>query len=128
MPKEMTIAAVGQQPVTLRGEDRCCRHGAGTAAIFLIVTVLLTGCMSTDPARWAGGQFDPLRAAIYECKETANSKLAWAAGFFLYVATTDFLPEATHAPRRYFGRQALFLIIGILVIATVRALFPEIGH
>ena len=54
--------------------------------------------------------------------------LALAAGFFLYVATTDFLPEATHAPRRYFGRQALFLIIGILVIATVRAVFPEIGH
>lgn len=54
--------------------------------------------------------------------------LAIAAGFFLYVATTDFLPEATHAPRKYLGRQALFLIIGILAIVGIRILFPEVGH
>jgi len=54
--------------------------------------------------------------------------LALAAGFFMYVATTDFLPEATHAPRKHIGRQALFLIIGIFSIVIIRALFPEIGH
>ena len=54
--------------------------------------------------------------------------LAIAAGFFLYVATTDFLPEATHAPKKFLGRQALFLLIGIFVIITIRWLFPEIGH
>lgn len=54
--------------------------------------------------------------------------LALAAGFFLYVATTDFLPEATHAPKRFVGRQALFLLIGIFAIVIVRIIFPEIGH
>src|SRR3972149_5573452 len=54
--------------------------------------------------------------------------LALATGFFLYVATTDFLPEATHAPRRYLGQQAIFLILGILAIVGIRILFPEVGH
>jgi len=54
--------------------------------------------------------------------------LALAAGFFLYVATTDFLPEATHAPRKFLFRQAIFMIIGILAIVSIRILFPEIGH
>ena len=54
--------------------------------------------------------------------------LALATGFFLYVATTDFLPEATHAPRRYLGQQAIFLIIGILAVVGIRLLIPEIGH
>src|SRR3989344_1999131 len=54
--------------------------------------------------------------------------IALAAGFFLYVATTDFLPEATHAPRRYLGQQALFLLLGILVIVLIGYFFPEIGE
>jgi len=54
--------------------------------------------------------------------------LALAAGFFLYVATTDFLPEATHAPRKFIGRQALFLLIGIFMMVIIRVIFPEIGH
>jgi len=54
--------------------------------------------------------------------------LALAAGFFLYVATTDFLPEATHAPRKFIGQQALFLLLGIFAIVIVRTIFPEIGH
>lgn len=61
-------------------------------------------------------------------EEGVGILLALAAGFFLYVATTDFLPEATHAPRRYLGRQAIFLIIGILAIVGIKVLFPEIGH
>lgn len=54
--------------------------------------------------------------------------LALAAGFFLYVATTDFLPEATHAPKKFLGHQALFLLLGILAVVGIRILFPEIGH
>lgn len=54
--------------------------------------------------------------------------LAIAAGFFLYVATTDFLPEAQHSTRGSLGKQALFLIIGVGIVMTVRILFPEIGQ
>lgn len=54
--------------------------------------------------------------------------LSVAAGFFLYVATTDFLPEATHAPRKIMGQQVIFLLIGVLMIIGIRLLFPEIGH
>lgn len=54
--------------------------------------------------------------------------LSIAAGFFLYVATTDFLPEATHAPRKIMGQQVLFLLIGVLMIIGIRLLFPEVGH
>ncbi|KKR30029.1 MAG: hypothetical protein UT61_C0015G0008 [Candidatus Woesebacteria bacterium GW2011_GWA1_39_8] len=61
-------------------------------------------------------------------EEGVGILLAVAAGFFLYVATTDFLPEATHAPRKFLGRQALFLLIGIFAIVIIRTLFPEIGH
>ena len=61
-------------------------------------------------------------------EEGVGILLALAAGFFLYVATTDFLPEATHAPRKFMGRQALFLLIGIFAIVIIRAIFPEIGH
>ena len=61
-------------------------------------------------------------------EEGVGFLLALAAGFFLYVATTDFLPEATHAPRKFIGRQALFLLIGIFAIVIIRMIFPEIGH
>ncbi|OGM08580.1 hypothetical protein A2Z67_06360 [Candidatus Woesebacteria bacterium RBG_13_36_22] len=54
--------------------------------------------------------------------------LALAAGFFLYVATTDFLPEAAHAPRKIMFRQAAFLLIGIFMMVAVRIIFPEIGN
>jgi zinc and cadmium transporter len=54
--------------------------------------------------------------------------MAVAAGFFLYVASTDFLPEATHAPRRYLGEQAIFLLLGVFGIIILRTLIPEIGH
>lgn len=52
--------------------------------------------------------------------------LAVAAGFFLYVATTDFIPEATHAPKKYLGRQTIFLLLGILIIAFIGVVFPEV--
>jgi len=52
--------------------------------------------------------------------------LAVAAGLFLYIAATDFLPEAEHAPREKMGRQALFLLIGVLSIVTLGLIFPEV--
>lgn len=54
--------------------------------------------------------------------------LAVATGFFLYVATTDFLPEATHSHRKHPVKQAIYLIFGILIIFFVKTVFPEIGH
>ncbi len=54
--------------------------------------------------------------------------LAIAAGFFLYVATTDFLPEAQHTSRGSLGKQALFLIVGVGMIMIIKILFPEIGN
>lgn len=51
--------------------------------------------------------------------------LSVAAGLFLYVAATDFLPEVSHAPVGSSRRQALFLIIGILVIVALRIIIPE---
>lgn len=61
-------------------------------------------------------------------EEGVGILLALAAGFFIYVATTDLLPEAVHAPRKFMGQQALFLLIGIFAIVVIRVLFPEIGH
>ncbi len=51
--------------------------------------------------------------------------LAVAAGLFLYVATTDFLPEVSHSHKSSTWKQALFLIVGILAIVLVGALVPE---
>jgi len=69
--------------------------------------------------------------AYYYSSRFENSEgflLALAAGFFLYVSTTDFLPEATHAPKKFIGRQALFLLLGIAAVASIRLIFPELGH
>lgn len=54
--------------------------------------------------------------------------LALAAGFFLYVAATDFLPESAHSPRKLVGVQAFYLIVGILAIVLIGLIFPEVGH
>lgn len=51
--------------------------------------------------------------------------LAVAAGLFLYIAATDFLPEAGHAPKANPWRQALLLIIGVLVIVVLGIFVPE---
>jgi zinc and cadmium transporter len=51
--------------------------------------------------------------------------LAVAAGAFLYVATTDFLPEVTHSHRGSF-KQSFFLLVGILIIVLMRVLLPEL--
>ncbi len=51
--------------------------------------------------------------------------LAIAAGLFLYIAATDFLPEVAHSEEKGSFRQAVFLIVGILAMVWVGTLVPE---
>jgi zinc and cadmium transporter len=60
-----------------------------------------------------------------KAESTTGILLAVAAGLFLYVATTDFLPEVSHGYKGSTWKQALFLIVGILAIVIVGALIPE---
>lgn len=57
---------------------------------------------------------------------TTGVMLAIAAGLFLYIAATDFLPEVAHNQEKGSFKQAVFLIIGILAMILVGALVPEI--
>lgn len=56
--------------------------------------------------------------------------LAIAAGLFLYVSSTDFLPELTHEhqKRGTHWEQTAFLILGVFAVILVRTFIPEIGH
>lgn len=45
--------------------------------------------------------------------------LALAAGFFLYIAASDIIPEIHENPRRLANIQAIILVIGVLVIAGI---------
>ncbi|OGM21662.1 hypothetical protein A2714_02180 [Candidatus Woesebacteria bacterium RIFCSPHIGHO2_01_FULL_38_9] len=54
--------------------------------------------------------------------------LAVSAGLFLYIASTDFIPEIEHAFNKNIKKQALFLILGICSVILIRVLIPEIGH
>jgi zinc and cadmium transporter len=60
-----------------------------------------------------------------QIKSAVGILLAVAAGVFLYVAATDFLPEVNRDRKESAGRQALFLILGILVIVILGAFIPE---
>jgi zinc and cadmium transporter len=53
--------------------------------------------------------------------------LAIAAGMFLYVATTDFLPEVGHKDRKTSLRQALILVVGIVIIIILNSITSEFG-
>lgn len=50
--------------------------------------------------------------------------VAIAAGLFLYIATTDFLPEVAHGGEKGSFKQAAFLVIGILAMVLVGTLVP----
>ena len=56
--------------------------------------------------------------------------LAIAAGLFLYVSSTDFLPELTHEHERRGTHWELtvFFIVGVLAVLLIRIFVPEIGH
>lgn len=51
--------------------------------------------------------------------------LAVAAGFFIYVAASDIIPEIHERPRREANQQAAILFIGVALIATVILSMPH---
>lgn len=53
--------------------------------------------------------------------------LALAAGFFIYIAASDIIPEIHENPRRLANVQAMLLVVGVVVIAFVGTLIPH-GH
>lgn len=56
--------------------------------------------------------------------------LSIAAGLFLYVAATDFLPELTHEHEKTstHWEQGFFLLLGVLATFLIRTLVPEVGR
>jgi zinc and cadmium transporter len=52
--------------------------------------------------------------------------LAIAAGLFLYVSTTDFLPHLVHRDGKMSIKQISYLIAGILIIYVMGLLVPEL--
>ena len=51
--------------------------------------------------------------------------LAIAAGFFVYIAASDIIPEIHERPRKQANQQAGILCAGVLVIAMVTMLMPH---
>lgn len=51
--------------------------------------------------------------------------LAVAAGFFIYIAASDIVPDIHEKPRREGDIQAAMLLIGVLLIGTVIMLTPH---
>lgn len=51
--------------------------------------------------------------------------LAIAAGFFVYIAASDIIPEIHERSRPVANRQALVLFVGVVVIAAVLSLMPH---
>lgn len=51
--------------------------------------------------------------------------LAAAAGFFIYIAASDIIPDIHEQPRREGNRQAAMLFVGVVVISAVIALAPH---
>ncbi len=54
--------------------------------------------------------------------------LALAAGLFLYVSTTDFLPQLQQVKNESQARQLFFLLAGIAAVLALRYIVPEVGH
>jgi zinc and cadmium transporter len=53
--------------------------------------------------------------------------LAVAAGFFIYVAASDIIPDIHERPHGEANRQAIMLLVGVLVLGIVSTLTPH-GH
>lgn len=51
--------------------------------------------------------------------------LAIAAGFFVYIAASDIIPEIHERPRAEANRQALVLLVGVAAISLVLSLMPH---
>lgn len=55
----------------------------------------------------------------------AGPLLAVAAGFFVYIAASDIIPDIHEKPRREGNIQAAMLLVGVLVIGSILALTPH---
>ena len=53
--------------------------------------------------------------------------LSVAAGLFLYVAATDFLPETKMESEKSSVKNVSFLILGVILIILMRAILPHTG-
>lgn len=51
--------------------------------------------------------------------------LAVAAGFFIYIAASDIIPDIHERPRREGNRQAVMLLIGVVVIGLTTLILPH---
>lgn len=51
--------------------------------------------------------------------------LALAAGFFIYIAASDIIPDIHEKPRREGNMQAAMLLVGVLIIGTIITLAPH---
>lgn len=51
--------------------------------------------------------------------------LAIAAGFFIYIAASDIIPDIHERPRGEANRQAAMLLIGVVVLGVVATLTPH---
>lgn len=51
--------------------------------------------------------------------------LALAAGFFIYIAASDIIPDIHEKPRREGDVQAMMLLIGVALISTIILLTPH---
>lgn len=76
---------------------------AAATVVAAIVTYALGASLNIDPA----------------------SLLAVAAGFFIYIAASDIIPDIHEHPRREGNRQAVMLLIGALVIVAVTLAMPH---
>lgn len=51
--------------------------------------------------------------------------LAIAAGFFIYIAASDIIPDIHERPRREGNAQALMLLVGVVLIGAIIAVAPH---
>lgn len=51
--------------------------------------------------------------------------LAVAAGFFIYIAASDIIPDIHEKPRHEANMQAVMLLVGVLALALVTILLPH---
>lgn len=51
--------------------------------------------------------------------------LAIAAGFFIYIAASDIIPEIHENPKRLANLQSAILVLGVVAITLVSQLFPH---
>lgn len=77
------------------------------SALATVVTATLTFVL--------GGHFDIHPAPL----------LAIAAGFFIYIAASDIIPDIHEKPRREGNVQAVMLLVGVLIVGGIISLTPH---